>query len=54
MAIKQSDWATGRRVTATSGEAGEVMCERFSYTITGNLASGDIIEMGPLPAFAIQ
>lgn len=52
MAIKQSDWATGRRVTATSGEAGEVMCERFSYIITSNLGSGDIIEMGPLPAFA--
>ena len=52
MAIKQSDWATGRRVTATSGEAGEVMCERFSYIITSNLGAGDIIEIGPLPAFA--
>ena len=28
------------------------MCERFTYIITSNLASGDIIEMGPLPAFA--
>lgn len=53
MAIKQSDWASGRRVTATSGEAGEVMCERFTYIITSNLSAGDIIEMGPLPAFAI-
>ena len=52
MAIKQSDWATGRRVTAASGEAGEVVCERFSFVITSSLASGDIIEMGPLPAFS--
>ena len=52
MAIKQSDWASGRRVTATSGEAGEVMCERFTYIISSNLSAGDIIEMGPLPAFA--
>lgn len=52
MAIKQSDWAYGRRVASVCGEAGEVVCERYSYVITSNLAAGDIIEMGPLPAFA--
>ena len=52
MAIKQSDWAYGRRVAAVGDEAGDVICERYSYTITSDLASGDIIEMGPLPAFA--
>lgn len=52
MAIKQSDWAYGRRTTAVCGEAGEVVCERFTYTVTSDLSAGDIIEMGPLPAFA--
>lgn len=52
MAIKQSDWAYGRRVAAVGDEAGDVICERYSYVITSNLAAGDIIEMGPLPAFS--
>lgn len=51
MAIKQSDWAYGRRVAAVGDEAGDVICERYSYVITSDLAAGDIIEMGPLPAF---
>ena len=52
MAIKFSCWAYGRKVAAVNGEAGGVVCERYSFNITGNLAANDIIELGPLPASA--
>ena len=51
MTIKQSNWAKGIEVTATSDCSGEVVCERFTFTVTGNLTSADIVELGVLPAF---
>ena len=50
MTIKQSNWAKGIEVTATSDCSSEVVCERFTFTVTGNLTSADIIELGVLPA----
>ena len=50
MTIKQSNWAKGIIVTTTSDCAGEVVCERFTFTVTENLTSADIIELGVLPA----
>lgn len=52
MTIKQSNWTKGINVTATSDCSGEVVCERFTFTITENLTTSDIIELGVLPAFA--
>ena len=50
MTIKQSNWAKGIEVTATSDCSSEVVCERFTFTVTDNLTSADIIELGVLPA----
>ena len=50
MTIKQSNWAKGIEVTATSDCSSKVVCERFTFTVTGNLTSADIIELGVLPA----
>ena len=52
MTIKQSKWAKGIEVVPVCGEAGEVQAERFTFTITENLTTSDIIELGVLPAFA--
>lgn len=53
MSLFQSDWGAGRKMAPVSREAGTVKCERYTYTIpTGtNLADGDIIELGVLPAY---
>lgn len=50
MTIKQSNWAKGIIVTTTSDCAGEVVCERFTFTVTESLTSADIIDLGVLPA----
>ena len=50
MTIKQSNWAKGIEVTTTSDCSGEVVCERFTFTVSADLASADIIELGVLPA----
>lgn len=50
MTIKQSNWAKGIEVTTTSDCSGEVVCERFTFTVSEDLASDDIIELGVLPA----
>lgn len=50
MTIKQSNWAKGIIATTTSDCAGEVVCERFTFTVTENLTSADIIDLGVLPA----
>lgn len=50
MAIKQSAWAAGRKVAAVSGCSGEVVAQKFQYTVNENLVVGDIIEIGVLPA----
>lgn len=50
MTIKQSNWAKGIIVTTTSDCAGEVVCERFTFTVKENLTSADIIDLGVLPA----
>lgn len=50
MPIKQSAWAAGRKVAAVSGCAGEVVAQKFEFTVNENLAIGDIVEIGVLPA----
>ena len=50
MTIKQSAWAAGRKVAAVSGCAGEVVSQKFEFTVNENLAIGDIVEIGVLPA----
>lgn len=51
MALKQSAWAQGALQAPTSREGGGVVVEKYKYITEGNLASGDIIELGILPAF---
>lgn len=51
MALFQSDWGKRIKQAPTSREAGGVVCEKYTYTVTGNLAAGDIIELGVLPAY---
>lgn len=51
MALVQSAWALGQKQAPVSREAGGVVCERYSFTINANLADGDIIELGILPAY---
>lgn len=51
MAIKQSVWAQGLRQAPVSGEAGGVVCEKYEFTVSANLASTDIVELGVLPAY---
>lgn len=50
MAIKQSAWAAGRKVAAVSGCAGEVVAQKFEFTVNEDLSIGDIVEIGVLPA----
>lgn len=50
MALFQSPWATGQKQAPTSREAGGVVCERYSFTVSANVAENDIIELGILPA----
>lgn len=51
MALVQSAWALGQKQAPVSREAGGVVCERYTFTVTSNLAAGDIIELGILPAY---
>lgn len=51
MALVQSAWALGQKQAPVSREAGGVVCERYTFTVTSNLADGDIIELGILPAY---
>lgn len=50
--IHQSPWGAGRLQAPVTGGAGVVMVEKFEFTLNKNLAAGDIIELGVLPAFA--
>lgn len=51
MAIFQSEWGTGRKVAPVSREAGGVVCEKYTFTVSADLASTDVIELGVLPAY---
>lgn len=51
MALFQSKWGTGLKQAPVSGEAGGVVCERYSFTISADVAANDIIELGILPAY---
>ena len=51
MTIKQSNWAKGINVTTTSDCSGEVVHEKFTFTVSADLASTDFVELGVLPAF---
>lgn len=51
MALVQSAWALGQKQAPVSREAGGVVCERYTFTVTSNLSAGDIIELGILPAY---
>lgn len=51
MALKQSSWAKGLLQAPTSREGGGVVAEKYKFTVAENLAAGDIIELGILPAF---
>lgn len=52
MALKKSDAATGAKPTAVPSGTGLVAIEA-SYTLTGDLAGNDIIQMMDLPANCI-
>lgn len=51
MALFQSKWATGLKQAPVSREAGGVVVERYSFTITADMLANDIIELGILPAY---
>lgn len=51
MALVQSDWGLGRKQAPVSREGGGVVVEKFTYTVTSDLAIGDKIELGILPAY---
>lgn len=52
MAIIQSEWATHQKNTATAGCAGTEVAQLFEIKWpTAAVASGDIIELGILPAY---
>lgn len=51
MPIVQSDWAKGLKQAPEAGTAGAVVCERYKFTVSANLAVGDIIELACLPAY---
>ena len=51
MALHQSDWATGRKQAPVSREARGVVVERFTFTVSDDLAANDIIELAVLPAY---
>lgn len=50
MALFQSDWAKGLKNTPFADCAGDVIAEKFKFTVTSNIAANDIIEIGGLPA----
>lgn len=50
MSIFQSDWAKIRRQAPTADCAGDVVSEKFDFTVTANVGTTDIIELGILPA----
>lgn len=51
MTIRQSYWAQGIRQAPVSGEAGGVVCEKYEFVVSANLASTDIVELAVLPAY---
>jgi hypothetical protein len=51
MAIVQGAWAAGRKTAPVSRESCGVVAEKYTFTIGANLAAGDIIELGILPAY---
>lgn len=51
MALFQSKWGNGKKAAAVSREARGVVVERFEYEIDEDLAIGDEIEIGRLPAY---
>jgi hypothetical protein len=51
MALVQTPWALGKISAPVPGHAGEVVAARYVHTLLeAENASGQIIEMGPLPA----
>lgn len=51
MAIVQSKWASGLRQAPVAAYAGVVVCEHYEFTLTADMASTDILELGVLPAY---
>lgn len=51
MAIFQSPWGAGQKIAPVSREAGGAVVEKYEFTISANLASTDIVELGVLPAY---
>lgn len=51
MAIVQSQWGAQKRQAPVSAEAGGVVCEKYKFVVTSNMAIGDIIELGVLPSY---
>lgn len=51
MAIVQSDWGLGRKMAPVSREGGSVVVAKYNITIGEDLAAGDKIELGVLPAY---
>lgn len=51
MALLQSFWATGQRMTPVGACAGDEVAQLFEYALPAALAAGDIIELAMLPAF---
>lgn len=51
MAIVQSKWGSGLLQAPVAAHAGVVVCEKYEYTLTANMASTDILELGVLPAY---
>jgi hypothetical protein len=51
MALFQSNWGKGIKQAPVSREAGGVVCEKYTFTITADMAAGDILELGILPAY---
>ena len=53
MALIQSDFVQGIRMTPVPDCAGDVTACRFDITLTKPLAAGDIVELGVLPGNAV-
>lgn len=51
MTIIQSEWAKGRKSAPTSRESRGVVAERFTFEVTDNIGTGDILELAILPAY---
>lgn len=51
MAIVQSAWGAGLHQAPVSGEAGTVVAERYTFTVSDDLAADDIVELAVLPAY---